>query len=631
MRISVLAIGAALVTAALVTPSAFQLNGCTSSGFPGSNTPFGGPITCTVGPPPAGAANLLTAQSAISIPAGRVQDVELADVNGDGALDAVLLIDDGSANQREIAVVPGDGHGGFGAATLYSTPFPAQENVVLDHVDDGVFGVIDATAQNLLPVQRIALADVNGDGHVDIVFPGTSAQLEAGFGIMLGSAAGTFGTPTITMAPSYDLNPSGSTVINPVGLLPVPPGTPDTLAGAASVAVGDINGDGRPDVVLSRDIPVGLGPIFGIPTSETLIDSWTGNGAGGFTYVNTTQLSAADNQNAFALVDLRGAGTVDLVTDDTPSVGAAQGVATLQNDGAGRFGPPTVQSLNTSFSVLTGVASSLAGDLNGDGHPDILQFDGAQFCPLLNDGVGALISPAACFAGTATPAFFHLPLAAALADVDHDGKLDAIGVSDDGGSGHFVSLLLGDGAGNFSNPAFFATSQQNTALATGDVNHDGGVDVVSAGNGVLTVLLGTPVTTTVTFTHFQAAVDLDRREFGMDGVFTLGAGSDGIDPVKDGLTLTIGSFSRTIPAGAFTAHKGRHDRPGEIVADHWTFEGRIDGFHTEATITELGKHGFAIHMHGQANDLPKPPKKGTTLTVQLILGNDQGTDVVHAR
>src|SRR5262249_8132530 len=117
---------------------------------------------------------------------------------------------------------------------------------------------------------------------------------------------------------------------------------------AFSVALGDVNGDGKPDLVAT-----GSG-VFDNSVSVRL-----GDGSGGFgprTAYPTGQMPLS-----VAIADVSGDGNPDLATanytDNTVSV--------LLGDGAGGFGP------KTDFAAGSGPSSVAIGDLNADGKYDL--------------------------------------------------------------------------------------------------------------------------------------------------------------------------------------------------------------------------------------------------------------------
>ena len=107
-------------------------------------------------------------------------------------------------------------------------------------------------------------------------------------------------------------------------------------------------------------------------------------------------------------------------------------------------------------------------------------------------------------------------------------------------------------------------------------------------------------------------------EFEMRATFTLGSGSNGIAPLTEAVTVQIGTFSTTIPAGSFKQHKGR-----------FVFEGTINGVKLEATLRSLILgNDYEVKIEGRGAELT-----GTTnpVTVSLTIGDDSGSKAITAK
>jgi hypothetical protein len=127
----------------------------------------------------------------------------------------------------------------------------------------------------------------------------------------------------------------------------------------------------------------------------------------------------------------------------------------------------------------------------------------------------------------------------------------------------------------------------------------------------------------VPFAAFDAKVEIglgplaNDDEFEVKATFTLGAGSDGIDPLTEDVSFQVGTFSTTIPAGSF-----KQDKKGRFK-----FEGVIDGVALEAVIQPLGGDTYEFKAEGANADLT-----GTVnpVTVALTIGDDGGSTTVEA-
>ena len=112
------------------------------------------------------------------------------------------------------------------------------------------------------------------------------------------------------------------------------------------------------------------------------------------------------------------------------------------------------------------------------------------------------------------------------------------------------------------------------------------------------------------FAAFNAEVEIELDEIELKALFTLGATSDGIQPKSEPVTLRVGPFEVTIPAGSFL-----DDGHGRVRA-----RVHVDGFEFDARIRpEDGGFEFKI-------DLPRDLAAllGPTVEVSLTIGNDRG-------
>ncbi len=138
--------------------------------------------------------------------------------------------------------------------------------------------------------------------------------------------------------------------------------------------------------------------------------------------------------------------------------------------------------------------------------------------------------------------------------------------------------------------------------------------------------------TTVPFAAFQAKVEIKDDEFEVKAFFTLGAGSNGIDPVTEIVQLELtggtGSFVTTIPAGSFEFQPAKFNKKGQLVrAPEFKFEGVIDGVALEAKITDLGGGAFEFKAQAEGSDLMGI---ANPVTVSLTVGDDGGSASVDA-
>jgi hypothetical protein len=226
-----------------------------------------------------------------------------------------------------------------------------------------------------------------------------------------------------------------------------------------SVAIGDLNGDGIPDLVVTN---------WGSGTVSVLLGTGHGN------YEPQRSFAAGGRPDGVVIRDFNGDGVPDLaVTSETNNA-----VSILLGDGTGAFGAPT------SFSVGLYPRALALGDFNGDGVPDLaVVSSGSQTITiLLGNGAGS-------FSLKGTLSTGRTPYAVKVGDFNGDGKLDLAVVNF---SENNVGVYLGAGNGTFSAAGTFATGSFPQALAIGDFNGDGKPDlaVANEGSNNVSVLLG---------------------------------------------------------------------------------------------------------------------------------------------
>jgi hypothetical protein len=283
----------------------------------------------------------------------------------------------------------------------------------------------------------LVAADLTGNGKTDLVVGG-------GFGVavlMSGTKAGTFKAP-VFFGTNYGVN---------------------------SIAVGDINNDGKPDIVVAEN--PGDSAVFGTPG---VISVLLGNGQGGFGLPE--DFPQGTQTNRVALADLNGDGLLDIVTDNSVFLNSNYQIAVM-NQGS----PPGWAGQTYNFSALNGLA---LGDLNGDGRPDIVAMGPAnQIQVWLNNGAGGFTAGQVFGGG----AFNPVPLGdngVALGDVNGDGKLDLVTAN---GTSNSVSVFAGNGDGTFNTTTAqtYALLGAAYAVALGDFNQDGKLDIATPGANVL--------------------------------------------------------------------------------------------------------------------------------------------------
>ena len=309
---------------------------------------------------------------------------------------------------------------------------------------DGTFAPAVTYAVGASPVSAAA-GDFNGDGKLDLAVADSGSSAVT---VLLGDGQGHF-----THAPGADL---------PVTSAP------------HQVVVGDFNHDGRPDLATANDPGTnGIHPALGV---------FVGNGDGTFQAARSTTLhNYWENYTSLAVADFNADGNPDVVM---AGMGHAGRVITLLGNGDGTFAAPLYIYLPAFNGGTDNTASSLAaGDLNGDGRADVAVVGGALGPNAVNvlqgNGDGT-------FAAAGTYVAPAGPSSVTLADVNGDGSKDLLVTDGDTafltavGQTGAVSVFLNDGTGHFNPQDPFGAGNGPSAVAAGDFNRDGRVDVITA-------------------------------------------------------------------------------------------------------------------------------------------------------
>ena len=393
--------------------------------------------------------------------------VVTGDLNSDGKPDYVVA---GIAGNDGLGVFVrlNNGDGTFGASQGYSA------------VSDG---------------SSLALADLNGDGKIDIVTLGYGGPVN----YLPGNGDGTFGV-------RHDIQPLGTQV--------------------KSFAVADFNGDGKPDIVV------------GGATQNLLL----GNGDG--TFIAST---VAGVNPYVAVGDFNHDGKADIVSWDKFST--SHHISVIIGNGDGTFGTALTSDTPNYPAAVT------VADLNNDGNPDVVvsgyeidRLDTVGFDALLGNGDGTF-QPRKSY-HTVYPVFgLH------TGDFDGDGKIDLAAIDGDPRDsfdiGDRIEIYTGNGDGTFRPRMNLKGGDAPEALATADFNGDGTLDLVSANyaGSSATVFLGDG------HARFQTRIS-NWTDVGPFSVITADVNGDG---KPDTITANVGFPYTGINTGSVSILIGRGD------------------------------------------------------------------------
>ncbi|HZR28738.1 MAG TPA: VCBS repeat-containing protein [Terriglobales bacterium] len=245
------------------------------------------------------------------------------------------------------------------------------------------------------------------------------------------------------------------------------PGSPITTGtGATFVATGDLNGDGKPDMVV-------------VNSGANNISILLGTGGGSFTA--PVNIAVGNSPADVAIGDVNGDGRPDLVVTNQSS----DTVSVLLNVGGGAFGAPT----NLPLPAGSGPEGVAIADVDGNGAKDIIVSNAGSNSVVVFLGTGF-----GTFSGAILSTTGSAPSGVAVADFNGDGKLDLATSNNDG----TASILLGLGNGSFLpvtninlSPSATSTCSDPDAIAVADLNGDSKTDIaIACTGGTVSILLG---------------------------------------------------------------------------------------------------------------------------------------------
>lgn len=339
---------------------------------------------------------------------GRPNYLAVGDWNKDGKLDVV------TCNEGDTVVVfLGNNRGGF-------TPAAGSPINIAAHI--------------------VTAGDVNNDGNLDLAL---THHDSLGVIVLLGRGDGRFAA-----APNSPFIAHQGEKAHNHGL-----------------ALNDLNADGTLDITTSNQ-------------DDNSVSVLLGNGKGGFTPATGSPFAVGRSPYPHAVGDVNGDGNLDIVTPNVRS----NNISVLLGNGKGSF----TAAANSPFAVETRPFYVAVGDVNGDGHPDLMTThdDINLMSTLLGDGRGGF--------AVAPDSPFDLGRRAyklVAADLNRDALVDLIIGTE--ASNSVTVLLSNKGGGYKPAPGSPYKAGGSPKLAVGDVNGDGKPDIITANSesSDITVLL----------------------------------------------------------------------------------------------------------------------------------------------
>jgi hypothetical protein len=376
----------------------------------------------------------------------------------------------------------------------------------------------------------------------------------------------TLGTANLTTTPASQFTPFQS--------YPLANLNDGNTGGTIGPAIGDFNGDGRPDYA----VPANSGSVFIL----------LGKGDGTFTNGTTITTTSPFEPTSVVVGDFNGDGNQDLAVLSANGIGS---VNVYLGNGDGTFGTPKNVKVATTNS---GSRLLAVGDFDEDGIQDLVATNAslANVSVLLGNGDGTF-QTAVPYSVNTSGILGQGPWNVVVGDINQDGHQDLAVASDSAGS---VSILQGNGDGTFQAVVYVPTGGTQVGSVTlGDFDGDGFPDLattsapddavyVMINNGNNTIGFGAAKKYTMGGSPYYLTVGDFNRDGSPDIISANGAGNN------VGVLLNSANGNGTFAAAAYYGVGA-----GSIFANAGDINGddRVD-------LTAVTNNGLSVLLSGQA-------------------------------
>ena len=417
-----------------------------------------------------------------------------------------------------------------------------------------------------------ALSDIDGDGKSDLIV--------ANFSSATISVYRNTSTSGAISASSFATKVDFATGTNPQG-----------------IAIGDIDGDGKPDIAVTN---------YGSSTVSVFRNTSTSGSITSSSLSTKVDFTTGSAPVSVVIGDIDGDGKPDLaVTSGSNVVAVLRNTSTSGSISAGSF------AAKVDFATGTNPQGIAFGDIDGDGKPDlaVTNISGNTVSVFRNTstsgsiGTGSFATKIDFTTGTG-------PRDVALGDIDSDGKPDLVVTNYSTSSGNTVSVLRNTStsgsisASSFSSKVDFTSGTGPYSVAIGDINGDGKPDlaVTNETSSTVSVFRNTSTSGTITISSFASKVDFttgsspryvaigDIDGDGKPDLSVSNTTSNSVSVLRNAIALTalpsVTSFSPTSgPIGTTLTITGTNF--STTAANNIVWFGAVKATVTAATATQL--------------------------------------------
>jgi len=494
--------------------------------------------------------------SVLAFSSDYLSDLELADFDGDQKLDIVAS----DIAKNALLFVKSNGNGTFAAPITTSLPFS--------------------------PTQ-LATADFNGDGRMDVAILSRSAKTLA---IFRGDGSGGF-----TEASRRELSL------------------------AYWIRAHDVDHDGRVDVLIARDEPLGFDLFFG--KSDGTLDA-------------PTPFTNPSTSSRFALADLDADGDAEILSADFP----ANTLTVMVNLGSRTFAAPVVYPLIVPTHPSSGNPWDLfVTDIDGDGKVDVVVSltNEQQLATLSGNGNGSLAAPVHAWVVGGTPSSGFFPGFLAAADFTRDGRTDLVVASANARGVAIHANAAGDAHVQLTAkyPVVSAGDPIPFRASVGTAEGFISLSTPPFPTGAVTLQEGATVLATATPQNRELEIEAPplpvgthaiRAHFAGDESYRSGVSSETLQKVvaeKTTTTLTLEASGPSIPYGEGFVLRVAVESPiaGSVLGSFWLF---IDGVRQQYTqygpptywsLNHLPPGTYTFYTEYEGNDT-QPPSRSNVVT-----------------